>query len=179
MVAAAFVTACRLPSTTAPSNVHVRVFESTYLRVFPLVSLDTLGLTDFNRERCFLIEGLSLRSGCPRHASTNERTGEASSPKSRPYVLVRASPLAGISGAGIGLVNVTEAAYLGSDVGVMKLGRAFYNGKYGLPRDPARAKFWLKKIVERECKYKHLSKAGNELAARWLRRMEMMGRDGV
>ena len=79
----------------------------------------------------------------------------------------------------LGLVNVTEAAYLGSDVGVMKLGRAFYNGKYGLPRDPARAKFWLKKIVERECKYKHLSKAGNELAARWLRRMEMMGRDGV
>ena len=73
----------------------------------------------------------------------------------------------------LGLVNVTEAAYLGSDVGVMKLGRAFYNGKYGLPRDPARAKFWLKKIVERECKYKHLSKAGNELAARWLRRMEV------
>ena len=79
----------------------------------------------------------------------------------------------------LGLVNVTEAAYLGSDVGVMKLGRAFYNGKYGLPRDPARAKFWLKKIIDRECKYKHLSKAGNELAARWLRRMEMMGRDGV
>ena len=75
----------------------------------------------------------------------------------------------------LGLVNVTEAAYLGSDVGVMKLGRAFYNGKYGLPRDPARAKFWLKKIIERECKYKQLSKAGNELAARWLRRMEMMG----
>ena len=75
----------------------------------------------------------------------------------------------------LGLVNVTEAAYLGSDVGVMKLGRAFYNGKYGLPRDPARAKFWLKKIIDRECKYKHLSKAGNELAARWLRRMEMMG----
>ena len=79
----------------------------------------------------------------------------------------------------LGLVNVTEAAYLGSDVGVMKLGRGFYNGKYGLPRDPARAKFWLKKIIDRECKYKHLSKAGNELAARWLRRMEMMGRDGV
>ena len=75
----------------------------------------------------------------------------------------------------LGLVNVTEAAYLGSDVGVMKLGRAFYNGKYSLPRDPARAKFWLKKIIDRECKYKHLSKAGNELAARWLRRMEMMG----
>ena len=75
----------------------------------------------------------------------------------------------------LGLVNVTEAAYLGSDVGVMKLGRAFYNGKYGLPRDPARAKFWLKKIIERECKYKQLSKAGNELAARWLRRMEMTG----
>ena len=75
----------------------------------------------------------------------------------------------------LGLVNVTEAAYLGSDVGVMKLGRAFYNGKYGLPRDPARAKFWLKKIIDRECKYKQLSKAGNELAARWLRRMEMMG----
>ena len=75
----------------------------------------------------------------------------------------------------LGLVNVTEAAYLGSDVGVMKLGRAFYNGKYGLPRDPARAKFWLKKIIDRECKYKQLSKAGNELAARWLRRMEMTG----
>ena len=76
----------------------------------------------------------------------------------------------------LGLVNVTEAAYLGSDVGVMKLGRAFYNGKYGLPRDAARAKFWLKKIIDRECKYKQLSKAGNELAARWLRRMEMTGR---
>ena len=43
---------------------------------------------------------------------------------------------------------MTEAAHLGSDVAACNLGEAFFKGEYGLPKDPARARFWLKKIVD-------------------------------
>ncbi len=68
----------------------------------------------------------------------------------------------------LGLVNVTAAAELGSSLGAYYLGWAFFKGKYGLPKDPARARFWLKKAAEGECKYKHLTDEAIAEAAKWL-----------
>ena len=70
---------------------------------------------------------------------------------------------------GFGLVNVTEAAGLGSDVGAYFLGEAFFKGTSGLPKDPARARYWLKKLVDGECTHKHLTDSAKAEAAEWLR----------
>ena len=51
---------------------------------------------------------------------------------------------------------MTEAAYLGSDMGAAVLGESFFNGMCGLPKDPVRARFWLKKVVDGECEVKHI-----------------------
>ena len=56
-----------------------------------------------------------------------------------------------------GIMNVTDAAHLGSDVGAFFLGQAFFKGCNGLPKDPVQARFWLKKVVDGECEYKHLN----------------------
>ena len=69
-----------------------------------------------------------------------------------------------------GLVNVTEAAHLGSAMGACILGEVFFRGSFGLPKDPVRARFWLKKVVEGECEFKHvradsISHAAGMLAA--------------
>ena len=56
----------------------------------------------------------------------------------------------------LGLMNMTEAAYLGSDMGAAVLGESFFNGMCGLPKDPVRARFWLKKVVDGECEVKHI-----------------------
>ena len=45
----------------------------------------------------------------------------------------------------LGLVTLTEAAHLGSDVGAFLLGRAFAKGLHGLSKDPVRARFWLER----------------------------------
>jgi hypothetical protein len=71
-----------------------------------------------------------------------------------------------------GIMNATEAAGLGSDLGAMKLSRAFFKGKHGLPKDKARARFWLKKIVDGECEYKHLTDTARADAARMLRELD-------
>ena len=70
----------------------------------------------------------------------------------------------------LGLVNVTEAAHLGSAMGACILGEVFFRGSFGLPKDPVRARFWLKKVVEGECEFKHvradsISHAAGMLAA--------------
>ena len=57
----------------------------------------------------------------------------------------------------LGFVYSTDAAHLGSDMGAFKLGKAFFKGKHGLPKDPVQARFWLKKVVDGECEYKHLN----------------------
>ena len=83
--------------------------------------------------------------------------------------------LSGIGGPqdnALGLVNVTEAAGLGSEVGAFLLGEVFVKGGFGLPKDPARARFWLKKVVDGECEFKGLSDQGLANAARWLRELE-------
>ena len=81
--------------------------------------------------------------------------------------------LGGSKETSLGLVNVTEAAGLGSNVAAFRLGKAFFNGAYGLPKDPARARYWLKKVVDGECAHKHLSnEASLAEAARWLRELD-------
>ena len=68
--------------------------------------------------------------------------------------------LSGIGGpqdSALGLVNVSQAAALGSDSAAYLLGSAFFLGKHGLPKDPVRARYWLKKAVDGECEFKHLS----------------------
>lgn len=68
-------------------------------------------------------------------------------------------------------MNVTEAAYLGSDHGAMKLGRGFYSGFHGLPKDPIRARYWLQKVVD-GCKFKCLSGKSITDAAEMLRELD-------
>ena len=46
---------------------------------------------------------------------------------------------------------MTAAAELGSNLGAYRLGWAFFEGGYGLPKDPVRARYWLKKVVDGEC----------------------------
>ena len=74
-----------------------------------------------------------------------------------------------------GMVNVTEAAHLRSELGAYLLGWAFFNGhfRYGLRRDPARARSWLKRVVGGRWKFKSksLSDAEKANAARWLREL--------
>jgi hypothetical protein len=68
----------------------------------------------------------------------------------------------------LGLVMVTQAAELGSDIGAYRLGKAFFKGGHGLSKDRVQARLWLKKIVDGECEYKHLNHAGRANAAKWL-----------
>ncbi len=74
-----------------------------------------------------------------------------------------------------GLVNVTAAAELGSDYGAYLLGQVFFIGKYDLPKDPVRARYWFKKVADGECEFKGLSDQGLADAARWLRELESGG----
>ena len=86
--------------------------------------------------------------------------------------------LSGIGGPqnyALGLVNVTEAAGLGSEVGAFLLGETFFKGGFGLPKDPARARYWLKKVVDGECTHKHLSNQSKANAAQSLRELEPDG----
>ena len=46
----------------------------------------------------------------------------------------------------IALVMVSQEAALGSDLGAYRLGKAFFKGTWGLPKDPAQAGDWLKKV---------------------------------
>ena len=89
-----------------------------------------------------------------------------------------ACSLLGLGGSvetSLGLVNVTEAAGLGSEVGAFLLGEVFFKGGFGLPKDPARARFWLKKVVDGECTHKHLSDQSKANAAQSLRELEPDG----
>ena len=74
-----------------------------------------------------------------------------------------------------GIMNVAQAAELGSDVGAYILGEAFFHGRYNLPNDPVRARFWLEKVVNGECAHKHMGDNGKAKAAGWLRELESAG----
>ena len=67
---------------------------------------------------------------------------------------------------------MTEAATLGSDLGAFRLGESFSDGQHGLPKDPARARYWLKKAADSECRHEHLSESGKATAARLLRELD-------
>ena len=71
----------------------------------------------------------------------------------------------------LGLVNATEAAYLGSNLGAMLLGEAFMKGQ-GVPKDQVRARFWLKKAVDDECSHKHLGPSCLATAANFLKELD-------
>ena len=71
-----------------------------------------------------------------------------------------------------GIMNLAQAAELGSDVGAYFLGWAFSNGGYGLPKDPVRARYWLKKVADGVCKFKHLTDPAIADAAIWLRELD-------
>ena len=71
-----------------------------------------------------------------------------------------------------GIMNVTEAAGLGSNLSAYRLGWAFFEGGHGLPKDPVRARYWLKKVVDGECEVKHLTDQAIAEAANWLRELD-------
>ena len=71
-----------------------------------------------------------------------------------------------------GIMNVTQAAGLGSDVAAFILGFAFFEGVHGLPKDTVRARYWLKKVVDGECEVKHLHQKNITEAAGWLRELQ-------
>mmetsp|Transcript_21792 Transcript_21792/g.56896 ORF Transcript_21792/g.56896 Transcript_21792/m.56896 type:complete len:144 (+) Transcript_21792:654-1085(+) len=68
----------------------------------------------------------------------------------------------------LGLVNATEAATLGSDLAAIRLGESFKRGDDGLPKDPARARYWLKKVVGGECEIQQVDDAAKAYAAKLL-----------
>ena len=108
----------------------------------------------------------------PAPANDEERSAAARDP--RGMGAFGECLLLGIGGSvdvSLGLVNVTEAAYLGSDHGAMKLGRGFYSGFHGLPKDPIRARYWLQKVVD-GCKFKCLSGESMADAAEMLQMLD-------
>ena len=71
----------------------------------------------------------------------------------------------------LGWVYITDAAHLGSNLGAYRLGDAFLKGFHNLPKDSVQARFWLKKAVDKECKFTHLADTAEALAATWLREL--------
>ena len=72
-------------------------------------------------------------------------------------------------------MNVTAAAELGSDYGAYLLGQVFFIGKYDLPKDPVRARYWLKKAVDGECEFKLLFHDDRSAAEQMLEALESGG----
>ena len=75
----------------------------------------------------------------------------------------------------LGIMDVTEAAHLGSDLGAFLLGDWMFHGHHGLPKDPVRARPWLKKVVDGGCKPKILGDVAIAEAARMLRELDGAG----
>ncbi len=71
-----------------------------------------------------------------------------------------------------GYVNVAQAAELGSDHAACILGDGFFRGASRLPKDPVRARFWIKKVVDGECEYKHLNDEWIAKSAERLRELD-------
>ena len=73
-----------------------------------------------------------------------------------------------------GIMNLAQAAELGSDYGAYILGHAFFSGD-GLPKDPVRARYWLKKAVDGECEFKLLFHDDRSAAEQMLEALESGG----
>ena len=101
---------------------------------------------------------LGLRENAEQARAWYERSAAVRDP--RGMAAFGEALLNGIGGStdtSLGLVLVTEAATNGSDFGAWVLAKGFFYGNYGLTKDPVRARFWLKKIVDGACECKHLS----------------------
>ena len=72
----------------------------------------------------------------------------------------------------LGLVIVTEAATLGSDLAAWRLGESFLIGDDGLPKDPARARYWLKKAADSECEIGQIADAAKAHVAKLLEELD-------
>ena len=104
----------------------------------------------------FGVNGLAIDEAQAR--AWYERSAAARDPKGlAEFGFYLLNGIGGPQDNALGLVNVTEAAHLGSDLGALLLGESFFNGMCGLPEDPVRARYWLKKAVDGECEFKHLS----------------------
>jgi TPR repeat protein len=57
-----------------------------------------------------------------------------------------------------GIMNLTQAAELGSKMGAYSLVDAFRQGLHGLPKDPARARYWLNRAEDAERRRQELVK---------------------
>ena len=79
--------------------------------------------------------------------------------------------MGGPSSPVLGLVYITRAAAAGSDVAAYILGKAFVTGKYGLPENNVQAKYYLRKVVEGECEFKHLIDASHTAAKEFLEKL--------
>ena len=103
----------------------------------------------------------------------NERSSAAHNPKG--IANFGECLLCGFGGpenTALGLVLSTDAAHLGSNLASCTLGEAFFHGKYNLPKDPVRARYWLKKVADGECKIKHLTDSAKATAAEMLRELD-------
>ena len=79
--------------------------------------------------------------------------------------------LGGPSNPVLGLVFLTRAAEAGSDVAAYILGKAFVTGAHGLPENTVQAKYYLRKVVEGECEFKHLIDASHTAAKEFLEKL--------
>ena len=111
-------------------------------------------------------DAAQARAWCERSAAARDPRGIAAFGE---YLL---GGFGGPRNTTLGLVLVSQAAALGSDVGAYYLGDAFFQGKHGLSADRVQARFWLKKVAEGVCKFKHLNKGGIAEAATWLRELD-------
>ena len=72
----------------------------------------------------------------------------------------------------LGLVIVTEAATLGSDLAAWRLGESFLIGDDGLPKDPVRARYWLQKAANSECEIGQIADAAKAHVAKLLEELD-------
>ena len=68
----------------------------------------------------------------------------------------------------LGLVFLGQAASLGSDVAAFFIGRAFIEGRDGLPKDIEMGKHWLRKASDGQATIKHLKSVSIETAVAML-----------
>jgi len=62
----------------------------------------------------------------------------------------------------LGMFYTTQAAAHGSEAATYLLGKAFTEGRYGLPQDSAQAKRHLRKVVDGECDFNFLTEQANK-----------------
>ena len=111
----------------------------------------------FDLGRLYALGGAGLVKDCAQARVWFERAAKLSHAKG--MACLGSYMLKGEGGPSIpvlGLVYVTRASEA-SDVAAYLLGMAFVKGIYGLPKDSAQAKHFLRKVVEGECEFKHLT----------------------